>query len=1107
MKATLRGIARLACIAMLLSGSFITRAQEDYGQVSRAAKQDFESGRFDIAEKGFHHADRDLLTPGLYGSPEHIENTLIWAEALILLGHLDPADQLLHKPWLPGRDPAMKGKTLFLQGQVEGAKGQYDAALAKCKEALNATPEAAIVDRARYLTTRGELFLLKAQPKDSEKALQDALAIETAVGDHARLEHASTLAALGDLERSREKYTEAKARYTEAISILQEPDGEQQPILARARLGSAELALSDYKMDEAQAQLQQALSFWNKLPESPIFASVRDAVGRFYLANGNYDLAKQNLKGAYESRQSTFGDPDTATSLDHLGLLYLAQGDLSAAAESLNKAWNLRKVLPPNHPDLAVSSDHLGILSRKQRQYPTAEGYVRGALRIQTDYFGAESLAVAESQYELANVLNEEQKPEEAERAYRQALDTQSKRLREDHPQRLHTIRSLAVLLHIGHQDVESQQLLVTWMKLHGKTQPDDPDWLEASTVLAEIQLAQTRYADAERTLLSILPVASRSPLLGRIRLALGNALYYQRKYKDAAAIYAMVVVPPLPATIAVANIWQRLGDCYLAQRQPNDAARAYREALEIRTQKVGPSDSTTIASLISLGDSLVESSNLEEADKYLSVFMKDDAPFTPDAVRVIEKLAQSLQSNHISAKAEVYLRRALVFAKQPGAGGVTLDGLLEQLAKSCADQGKYGDAAAFYEQRAHRAANKPREVLKYLQLAEQLREKADGESSLAIVPALQALAEASLNLQKYDDAKGLFERAQRILEKSDHHDDPLLAVSFNGLGRVAQERRTARRQTPEQASALYAEAASFYERAASLLQGRSNTPRRVLADVLCNRGSLALDNDQMTIAEGFFGRCRELFEQAYTPDDPPPFWRLSELADFYEKKRSPKDAETLYLNAAKLSGEVFGKNSVEYGNQLAELAEVYYNDPDRYPDAAPLRKEALHIFEENYGSTSDEVGYALRSLADVYKKMKEVPTAVTYLDRSVSIFRNSGNVEYERITLLELAKDYNNLENYPKAVEAYRDVAELLQREGYKNSSYIDAMIGLAVALEYAKNHDGGRKTFDEVQQGLKKEKKQEDEQKLLKQYADALSRNDHQAEALILMKQVKRK
>jgi tetratricopeptide (TPR) repeat protein len=1087
-------LRRAACASLLSlplwSGGWMARAQDELrraAEAETAGTRDSQAGNYSNAEPELHRA-YDLVYNTSGQQDLRVRIAFEWVDVDLILGHFDPALKLLADLRQVG-DPLMKANALFLSGEALRAKGDYSGAQESYTQALRLAARGPNGELARYLTGLGELQRLRGVFPDAATSLGNALTLEEGQHDTPALVHSATLAALGDLDRAREQYPQANDRYAAAKSILESLGGTEQPLLARVLLGFGELALIQNKTDDAAAQFKQAYQFCSELKESQILASVEDAIGRLNLAEENFAGALAHLNTAYQLRK-VLGDahPDTAASLDHLGLLYLAQDKTSEAAGPLTKADAARRqALGPKHPDWALSLEHVSVLNRRQHQYAEAETHITAALHIQTEILGEGSLAVAHSRYELGNLRVDQQKAAEAEGAYRQALAVQSRRLADNHPDRLATSLALAVVLHAGKQDAEAQQFLAGWMKARGDNlPPGDPNRRRALTIFTEIQLDKKQYAEAEQTARRISPFPAGDPLLSRI-LAVADSLYNEHNFKDAAGLYALAVLD-LPETPESAVVWQKLGDCYAARKQSPDATRAYRAALEIRKKTLKPDDPLITASLLALSESLLAESNLDDAEKVLSVYLQQDATFNPDVLTVVEKLAKALRERHLSGRAEPYLRRALAFAQQPGMRAQALDRVLRELAENCADQGKDGDAAQFYEQLAGRAMANPAGAQKDLLLAVALWENAGGKNNPSLIQALQRLGDVYLDQQTYPDARQVFERAQGILEQSAQPEDPRLAISLNGLGMVAE----AQKENDQ--------AALLFDKALAQLRKRPNPPRATLAAVLFNLGSLAFDNNQIPKAGAFFSQCADLFKEAGSADDPPPLKQLNRFAEFYLRIGCPASAEKLYEEGERLSGAAFGQDSIEHGTQLTNLADVYAVER-RYANAVADYKEAAAVFQkQNGGDGTEAYANAMSSLASVYQKTKDFPAAIAALETLRHIKQDRSDAT---LTLNDLASSYSGAGEYAKAVQTYQDVLKLWP-EGEKEEHYLAAEINMVAALESNKD-PGAKKMFQRVQRTLEDRGKADDEQMLLKKYVEALSRNSRTAEAKKLAKQIK--
>ena len=171
------------------------------------------------------------------------------------------------------------------------------------------------------------------------------------------------LAALGDIERRRNRFAEAVSTYDRAIARVGTPSRINWPLfyqrgVARERAGNWEGAESDF---------QYALRL---APDQP---SVLNYLGYAWTEqNRNLDQARTMIERAVEQR------PNEGSFIDSLGWVQLRQGDGAGALKSLERAVELQ-------PEDAVVNGHLGDALAAVGRLREAEFQWRRALTLKPE--------------------------------------------------------------------------------------------------------------------------------------------------------------------------------------------------------------------------------------------------------------------------------------------------------------------------------------------------------------------------------------------------------------------------------------------------------------------------------------------------------------------------------------------------------------------------------------------------------------------------------------------------------------------------------------------------------------------------------------------------
>jgi tetratricopeptide (TPR) repeat protein len=1124
----------VAAASILICAAWLPLHAQNYHEDITHGKEALGKGACKVAKDFFQRALNTVTATMGVAPGEELAIRAWLTESAVCVGAYDDAlrDAKEAQSLLPTAPE--HALILFLEAEAAKAKSQYDDANTNYDAAIRA-PLAA-PNRARFLAGWGDLARLRGDFAEADERIKQALAAADKPEVRNSLERAYADVVAGDWERERGHFSEARRLYGETLAITKSLGAPKHPLAGKAFAGIGLIELDNDRLDLAELQIKQAEAASHLFPSSDAYLGTADARGLLELAKSDLEEARQDFEDNLKSLKMR-GElhPGTAVSMDHLGLVDLAEKPpkVDEAIEQFKRAREIQqRYLGDQHPFLATTLQYLGRAYHIKGNSAEAQKALDEALHIQIAKLDKDSPALAATRFEEASLFAEQDKLAEAESLYRDAL------LGAPGVARLYanTVRGLALVLHAENKNSEAGNTIAKWMGLRGLKLPlADPERLPVAMATAEICLADKDYSGGESKFKEILAAGDKldGDQRSKAEMGLAESLFGQQRCQAAESLYASVL-PNLPDQPR-ARAWENLAKCYTAQDQGQKSMEAWQEALRIANKPDFPQAELQRVRLAIVDASLGTGPDEAVLNEWLTTRNKGDS-LTPEEVLILGKAAQKLKSanrnvtaerafkmildkskpgdtaaiqtqidyaevsarqNKYAQAAEVYER--LAFVKQPGMREQARDRVLVGLADIYTHEGRNVEAAQLYEERAHIAAREPADARKYLELAQQSREKAGEENSPSLVPTLLGLGDVYLkqagnanpNQERLASAKRVFERAKNILETSGQPDDMLLAATFNGLGRIAQAQHA-----PTEASELY-------EKADNLVTKRPNPPRAVLAAVLYNRGSLASDNSQPDQASSFFSQCLDLFDKASSPDDPPPLEQLNKIAALEVDRGHVEEAERLYQKSEKLSSSFFGEDSIEHATQLTTLANLY-KDKKRYDEAAGLGERALAIFRDKVGPDSIEARNAALSLAVFYRQNKDYNKAVTILEGLLNIQQSVPAADATRV-LDDLATTYKDQGAYPKLVETYKTLAKLWQSDGYKNDTYLRAKMNLVVALEDNKNHDEAESLFKEVQKLPKQPGRQAEAQELLRKYSEALRRNGHTAEANRLAKQAK--
>jgi CHAT domain-containing protein/Flp pilus assembly protein TadD len=277
-------------------------------------------------------------------------------------------------------------------------------------------------------------------------------------------------------------------------------DGGPQDDAVRAQelLARAEALIGERKLDEALEAARESLAIRERTlgPDHPFVATSLNIVGVVLYLKGDHAGAELPLARALEIRRRAPGishaelseslnnlasiiraqgrlaeaeplvvealavllrhetDPVTlGRAHNNVGLLSRDRGDFRRAQEHLEKAAELwRKAYPPDHPALGTVANNLGLVWQALGDLPKAEASFRESLPIREKAGNPENLALTLNN--LASVLQEDGRLDEAEPLYGRAIALYEEAVGAEHPSLGQALSNFAVL-HLLRKDYD----------------------------------------------------------------------------------------------------------------------------------------------------------------------------------------------------------------------------------------------------------------------------------------------------------------------------------------------------------------------------------------------------------------------------------------------------------------------------------------------------------------------------------------------------------------------------------------------------------------------------------------------------------------------------
>ncbi|MEM1177589.1 MAG: serine/threonine-protein kinase [Acidobacteriota bacterium] len=212
----------------------------------------------------------------------------------------------------------------------------------------------------------------------------------------------------------------------------------------------------------AEDLFEQAVALRRDLDEPLALAESLNHLGEARYHLGHIDRAEAHFEESFAIRRRAIGEDrlEQAGTLTNLGAMRLWRRDAEAAERLWRQALDIRRRHQGEHGDLAELHDNLATLLAQQGRTEEAERHLTTALDLHRLYHGEGHFETVRTMANLAALLHNSGDRDEAEDLYRHALAAQVQALGEDHPQVSRIQTNLAALLAFENRLVEAEELL-----------------------------------------------------------------------------------------------------------------------------------------------------------------------------------------------------------------------------------------------------------------------------------------------------------------------------------------------------------------------------------------------------------------------------------------------------------------------------------------------------------------------------------------------------------------------------------------------------------------------------------------------------------------------
>lgn len=269
----------------------------------------------------------------------------------------------------------------LLLGDIAEGQQRPEEAEAYGQRALDADPEL----NERYLRhtaaknhyNRGVAVLEERQPGDAERSLRQALDLYRTTDDQHGVAH--TYAVLGRVAQRDGRYDEADGHYQRALGLFQEAGDDQGAAIICHQLGLA--AHEQQQFDEATAHYFRALDLFRASGNQDYLPRTLGLLGRLAQQRGQLDEADARFREALGLFRALGDRHEAGTTCLHLGEVAQRQGRLEDAAGHYRQGLDLlADAEDGNHR--ATTHLNLGLIAQELQRPDEAESHYRTALDL-----------------------------------------------------------------------------------------------------------------------------------------------------------------------------------------------------------------------------------------------------------------------------------------------------------------------------------------------------------------------------------------------------------------------------------------------------------------------------------------------------------------------------------------------------------------------------------------------------------------------------------------------------------------------------------------------------------------------------------------------------
>jgi tetratricopeptide (TPR) repeat protein len=328
------------------------------------------------------------------------------------------------------------------------------------------------------------------------------------------LSAAASKAQIGGLKWTQLAYSEAAARYDEAVQLV--PATAALVLADYLNLsGSAYATIGDH--EKAEQRLLRSIQLWEEAAElRPVeLAATLANLADVYRVQGRYSEAEPLYHRCIKLNEKVFGplDPHLESNMNDLAVVYADQGHYAQAELLYRRSLEIAEAIyGPERPEVARILFNLALIYEYQRRDIDAEPLLRRALEIEQKSFCADGRFMPQTFDRLAGLYARTAQHPKSEEFYRISLILHERVYGPHHLNTANALIGLANALTSQRRLSEAEPMLRrAFTILEQNVSPTHRQAGAAAFKIGCIYVAQGRYSEAESFLRQALTICDKS--------------------------------------------------------------------------------------------------------------------------------------------------------------------------------------------------------------------------------------------------------------------------------------------------------------------------------------------------------------------------------------------------------------------------------------------------------------------------------------------------------------------------------------------------------------------------------------------------------------------